>query len=144
MSVASTVQKQSLADVVQNRYQACNFVKKRLQHRCFSMKFAKSLRTPFWQNTSTLMAACGSKQWKLMKTYTESLTCRKKKWYTGTVLLRLVFLINEYSSEVFQTVLAVPHPNSLENTCTRVSFNKVADLMPYAWSTFRLLIRCII
>ena len=111
MSVASTVQKQSLADVVQNRYQACNFVKKRLQHRCFSMKFAKSLRTPFWQNTSTLMAACGSKQWKLMKTYTESLTCRKKKWYTGTVLLRLVFLINEYSSEVFQTLLAVPHPH---------------------------------
>ena len=26
--------------------QACNFIKKRLQHRCFSMKFAKILRTP--------------------------------------------------------------------------------------------------
>ena len=25
---------------------ACNFVKKRLQHRCFPVKFAKILRTP--------------------------------------------------------------------------------------------------
>ena len=25
---------------------ACNFVKKRLQHRCFPVKFAKFLRTP--------------------------------------------------------------------------------------------------
>ena len=33
----------------------------------------------------------------------------RKKWYTWTVLLRLVFLDKEYSSEVFQTVLAVPH-----------------------------------
>ena len=27
--------------------QACNFIKKRLQHRRFSGKLAKSLRTPF-------------------------------------------------------------------------------------------------
>ena len=47
MSDASAVQKQSLADVLQNRYQACNFIKKRLQHRCFPIKFTKSLRTPF-------------------------------------------------------------------------------------------------
>ena len=63
----------------------------------------------FLQNTSTLMAASGSKQCKPMKTYTESLSCRKKKWYTWTVLLRLVFLDNEYSSELFKTLLAVPH-----------------------------------
>ena len=43
-----------------------------------------------------------------MKTYTERLSCRKKKWYTWTVLLRLVFLDKEYSSEVLQTLLAVP------------------------------------
>ena len=30
---------------------ACNFTKKRLQRRCFPMKFAKSLRTSFLQNT---------------------------------------------------------------------------------------------
>ena len=27
--------------------QACNFIKKRLQHRCFPVKFAKFLRPPF-------------------------------------------------------------------------------------------------
>ena len=79
MSGASAVQKQSLADVLQNSCQACNFIEKRLQHRCFPMKFKKSLRTPFLQNTSTLVAASGSKQCKPMKTYTESLSCRKKK-----------------------------------------------------------------
>ena len=52
--------------------------------------------TFFLQNTSTLMATSRSKQFKPMKTYTESLSCRKKKWYTWTVLLRLVFLDNEY------------------------------------------------
>ena len=57
----------------------------------------------FLQNTSTLIAASRSKQCKPMKTYTESLSCRRKKWYTRTVLLRLVFLDNEYSSEVSQT-----------------------------------------
>ena len=30
------------------RFQACNFIKKRLQHRCFPMKFAKFLRTPIF------------------------------------------------------------------------------------------------
>ena len=28
--------------------QACNFIKKSLQHRCFPVKFAKFLRTPFF------------------------------------------------------------------------------------------------
>ena len=32
--------------------QICNFIKKRLQHWCFSMKFAKSLRASFLQKTS--------------------------------------------------------------------------------------------
>ena len=45
---ASAVQTQSLADVLQNRCQACTFIKKRLQHRCFPLKFTKSLRTPFF------------------------------------------------------------------------------------------------
>ena len=29
---------------------ACNFIKKRLQHRCFPVKFAKFLRTPILKN----------------------------------------------------------------------------------------------
>ena len=61
MSRANAVQNQSLADVLRNKCQTCNFIKKRLQHSCFPMKFMKSLRTPFLQNSSTLMAASGSK-----------------------------------------------------------------------------------
>ena len=63
------------------------------------MKLTKFLRTPFLQNISTLVAASGSKQCKPMKAYTENLCCRE----------RLVFLDKEYSSEVFQTLLAVTH-----------------------------------
>ena len=36
-----------------------------------------------------------------------------RKKYTWTVLLRLAFLGNEYSSEFFQTLLAVPHFRSV-------------------------------
>ena len=32
--------------------QACSFIKKRLQHRCFRVKFSKCLRTSFLQNIS--------------------------------------------------------------------------------------------
>ena len=32
------------------RLKACNFIKNRLQRRCFSVKFVKFLRTPFLQN----------------------------------------------------------------------------------------------
>ena len=32
--------------------QACNFLKKRLQNRCFPVNIAKFLRAPFLQNTS--------------------------------------------------------------------------------------------
>ena len=82
MSGASAVQKQSLAHVIQNRCQVYNFIKKRLGHRCFLIKFMKSLRIPFFlQNTPTLMVTSGSKQCKPMKTYTESLSCRKKEIY---------------------------------------------------------------
>ena len=65
------LQKQSFVDVLQNRssckfrtfhrktpvleffliklqVKACNFIKRRLQHRCFPAKFSKFLRTPFF------------------------------------------------------------------------------------------------
>ena len=29
----------------------CNFLKKRLQHKCFSVKFVKNFRTPFFYRT---------------------------------------------------------------------------------------------
>ena len=54
---------------------SCNFIKKRLQNRCFPMKFTKFLKTLFLQNISILVAASGSRQCKPMKTYTKSLPC---------------------------------------------------------------------
>ena len=68
---------QSLTDVLQNGCQACKFIKKRLQHRWFPVKFTGFLRTPFLTNTSTPVAASGSKQCKQTKTYAESLSCRE-------------------------------------------------------------------
>ena len=79
VSGVSSVQKQSLEEVLQNRFQSCNFTKKRVQHRCFAMKFTKSLRTTFFtEHLATLMAASRSKPCKTMKTYTESLSAEKR------------------------------------------------------------------
>ena len=58
----SAIQKQSLTDVLQNRCQTCNFIKKRLQYRYFPMKFTLFLRAPlFWW---LLLAVNSVKQWK--------------------------------------------------------------------------------
>ena len=101
--------KQSLADVIQSRYQVCNFIKKRLQQRCFLIKFTKFLRTPFFYRTPLpwwlLLAVNCVNQWKGNWMF----ILRRKKCYTWTVLLRLVFPDKQYSSEVFQTLLAVLH-----------------------------------
>ena len=51
---------------------------KRLQHRCFPIKFMKFLKTPLLHNTSTLVAASSTKQCKPVKTYTESLCFRER------------------------------------------------------------------
>ena len=48
------VRKQLLADVLQNRCQACNFIKRRLHHTCFSVTFSKCLRTHFFYRTPLL------------------------------------------------------------------------------------------
>ena len=112
LSGVSAVQNQSLADVLQNRCQACNFIKKRLQHRCFPMKFEKFLRAPLFTEHLYLVVASSSKQCKPMKKHWKFMLPRKK-WYTWTVLLRLVFLGNEYSSEFFQILLAVPYFSSV-------------------------------
>ena len=76
---ANAVQKQLLVYILQNRCQACYFIEKRLQHRCFFMTFTKFLRTSFLQNNSTLEAASGSKQCKPMKAYTERLYAAEKE-----------------------------------------------------------------
>ena len=48
LSGVSLVQRQPLANFLQNRCQACNLIKKGLQHRCFPMKFTKFLSKPFF------------------------------------------------------------------------------------------------
>ena len=36
---------------------ACNFIKKKFQHRCFPVKCAKFVRTPFFYRTSPVAAS---------------------------------------------------------------------------------------
>ena len=38
--------RKNLSNFTSKHVKTCNFVKKRLQHRCFPVKFAKFLRTP--------------------------------------------------------------------------------------------------
>ena len=47
--------------------QACNFIKKRLKHRCFLVKLAKFLRTPFFKEHLRLLL--------LDILYTHDVTC---------------------------------------------------------------------
>ena len=68
-----------------NKYpglKACNFIKKRLQHRCFPVKFAKLLRTPFFTEHI---------RWLLLEIYNElSLYCIWERWmvlFLGTYWL---------------------------------------------------------
>ena len=77
-----------MADVLQNRCQVCNFIKKR------------------------------------------------KKWYTWTVLLRLLFLGKEYSSKVFQTLLAVPDFSKVvvaEVFCKKGVLENFANHRCFSW-----------
>ena len=47
--------------------QTCNFTKKRLHYRCFSVNFAKFLRAPFSQNTSRRRFLFSSSQARNLK-----------------------------------------------------------------------------
>ena len=44
------------------RPKACNFIKKKLWHRCFPVNFAEFLRAPFLQNTSGRLFLGGKTQ----------------------------------------------------------------------------------
>ena len=73
---------------------------KRDSNQVFWYEIYEIFKNTFLQNTSTLVAASSSKQCQPMKTYTESLCCRERND---------MFLDKEYSSKVFQPLLAVPH-----------------------------------
>ena len=109
MSNASVVQNQSLADILQNRFQACNFITWDSRQQVFSYEIYEIFKNNFVYRTSllwwVLLAVNSVNQWK----HTLKIYAARKKWFTWTVLLRLVFLDTEYSSEVVQQLLAVPH-----------------------------------
>ena len=78
--------------------------------------------TSFLQNNSTLMAASGSKQCKPMKTHWKFILPKKEMIYlNGTC----VFLDNVYSSEVFQTLLAVPYFGNVARKSQKQSSRRV-------------------
>ena len=52
--------------------QACNFIKSRHQRRCFPMKFANFLRTPFLQNNSGTAAFENNEQQQLSEGFANS------------------------------------------------------------------------
>ena len=55
LEISQNSQKNTCARVsflISCRPEACNFIWKRLWHRCFPVNFTKFLRTPFLQNTS--------------------------------------------------------------------------------------------
>ena len=55
--------------------QVCNFIKKRLQHRCFPVKLAKFLKTPFFKEQLW---------WLLLYIlYTHGVTCNLSRWNNG-------------------------------------------------------------
>ena len=56
MGGAGAVQKHSLANVLQNQRQTCNFIKERLQH-VFPYEIYKIFKNTFFYRTSSLMAA---------------------------------------------------------------------------------------
>ena len=53
---ANFTEKKTVLESLLNKFpvlKGCNFIKKRLQHRCFPVKFHKFLRGPFLQNASS-------------------------------------------------------------------------------------------
>ena len=104
---AGVVQKQSLADVIQNRCRLETLLKRDSNTAVYLWNLQKFQERLLLEKTYTLLAASGSKQCNLMKTYTEFMLLRLKL-YTWTVHPRLVFVNKEYSSGVFQTLPALP------------------------------------
>ena len=123
---------------------ACNFIKKRLQQRCFPVNIAEFSRTPILKNIyerfQNLFCSEVCLQWwnfmqwqKVFFLYQETITesysepcqisskmnCSVKEVNRSEAAIRGVLQ---------EKVLLEISQNSQENTCTRASFNKVADL----------------
>ena len=86
--------------------QGCNFIKKKLHHRCFRVKFEKFLRTLILKN---IYKRCPN---------TAETTLHKK--FTGVVLVQITYRRSHRRCSVKNMFLRVPH-YSQENTCVGVS-----------------------
>ena len=90
--------KSSVMDSPLIKLQGCNFIKKRLQRRCFPVNIAKFLKTTFLLNTS------GDYFWKLdLKTFfcrDESILCKKNnKTDTLKIDVHLFVRVSSVSKE---------------------------------------------
>ena len=106
--------------------QTCNFIKKRLQHRCFPVKFEKLLRTPILKNIY-LPTTASDRRWTVLwkKLMAKSCLADEKKcvWH-GFEYASDSFTVSETvarRSSVKKVFLKIS-PNWQENTCARVSF----------------------
>ena len=91
----------------------CNFIKKRLHQNCFSVKFAKFLRTSFLQNTSEWLFLIGF-----------GIIAVVGKFKVLLIRYENIYVVKEAVTQRFSVknlFLKISH-NSQENTCARVSF----------------------
>ena len=63
---------------------ACNFIKKRLQHKCFPVSIAKFFKTPILMNIYKQLLLC---TWPLL------LLTKKKRWRINNVSMKLEFIL---------------------------------------------------
>ena len=103
---------------------------KRDSKQVFSYEIYEIFKNTFFHRTPLLwwllLAVNCVNQWK----HNWKFMLPRKKWYTWTVLLRLVFLDKEYSSEVIQTLLALPHFSKVavaEAFCKKVVLQNLAN-----------------
>ena len=103
---------------------ACNFIKKRLQHRCFLVNIAKFLRIHYWQNTSRRL---------LLKTTTITSITQIKPCFVGKCLTWNILPVTALSENGYRwyfflfLFLCIYH-------CTYLSMNLIIG-WPFCWST---------
>ena len=114
MSGVYAVQKQSLAEFFNIAVRLATLFKRDSNTGVFLRNLQNFLKHLFYRTpllSWLLQAVSCVNQWKYTLKWKFMLP--RKKLNTWTVLLRLVILDKEYSSEVFQTLLAVSHFNKV-------------------------------
>ena len=104
---------------------ACNFIKKGLQHRCFSVNIAKSLITPFFtEHLRWLLEKVGT---LYMKSSTPSSKGIIQKSGTGSKILRLEHFNTTFSKNIHSRRTIFIPPNSFQTLCQPKSYLSIID-----------------